>query len=191
MKRLVILFLAIIAIFPSAVFAETQVLDLEDTLESESITPLFEDYEETDDQITIYFFRGQGCSHCYELLNFLNSIVDEYGYMFKLRSYEVWYNSDNSEIKDEVVNFFNLDASGVPLLVIGESTFYGFSEDSEEKIITAIENEYNSEERYDVFEKMEEKKANKNENDALYILIPIAACVLIYTIVKQVKKNQD
>ncbi len=191
MKRLVILFLAIIAIFPSAVFAETQVLDLEDTLESESITPLFEDYEETDDQITIYFFRGQGCSHCYELLNFLNSIVDEYGYMFKLRSYEVWYNSDNSEIKDEVVKFFNLDASGVPLLVIGESTFYGFSEDSEEKIITAIENEYNSEERYDVFEKMEEKKANKNENDALYILIPIAACVLIYTIVKQVKKNQD
>ena len=191
MKRLVILFLAIIAIFPSAVFAETQVLDLEDTLESESITPLFEDYEETDDQITIYFFRGQGCSHCYELLNFLNSIVDEYGYMFKLRSYEVWYNSDNSEIKDEVVNFFNLDASGVPLLVIGESTFYGFSEESEEKIITAIENEYNSEERYDVFEKMEEKKANKNENDALYILIPIAACVLIYTIVKQVKKNQD
>ena len=191
MKRLVILFLAIIAIFPSAVFAETQVLDLEDTLESENITPLFDDYEETDDQITIYFFRGQGCSHCYELLNFLNSIVDEYGYMFKLRSYEVWYNSDNSEIKDEVVKFFNIDAPGVPLLVIGESTFYGFSEDSEEKIITAIENEYNSEERNDVFEKMEEKEANKNENDALYILIPIAACVLIYVIVKQVKKKQN
>ena len=72
-------------VLPIGVKADTQTMDLVDTLESENITPLFDvdEYVETDDQVTIYLFRGEGCIHCRNFLEFLNSITEEYGSKFK------------------------------------------------------------------------------------------------------------
>ncbi len=187
MKR-ILLALLITLIFPFGVKAEVQTYDLHDTLELEGIEIKNPEYEENDDQVYIYLFRGEGCIHCKHFLEFLNELSEEeYGDMFKLRAYEVSYNQDNSNLKNRIVDFFNIDASGVPLIVIGENTFYGFSEEHEEKIKTAIKNEYESEEKYDVFEEMQKKEDAKNPNDALYILIPLVGIGIIAYIIKKSK----
>lgn len=174
---------------PSVVLAQTQALNLMDTFEKANITPSIEDYEESDDQVQIYLFWSSSCTHCHDLLDFLNDILEEYKDKFKMRSYEVSTNADNSELHEEVVDYFKLGKYGVPLLVVGESTFYGFSESTESKILEAIDSEYARTDRYDVFEKMGEKDANKNPNDALYIIIPVLGIVVIGVLISFAKKE--
>ena len=78
MKKLKFLFVMLIGILliPSTVFAAD---------------------EEGNDPVNVYFFHGDGCPHCAEAEEFFNSIEDEYGDMFDVVSYEVWYNETNAE----------------------------------------------------------------------------------------------
>ena len=96
MKKIInFLVLSLLVLFPLKVLAFTELedyntLNLEDTLKEESIDLEFDNYEETDDQITIYLFRGKGCGYCRAFLTFLNSITEEYGKYFKLVSFETF-----------------------------------------------------------------------------------------------------
>ena len=83
-------------IIPVKAFAKEQykTLNLEETLAEEGIEKKFSNYKETDDQITIYMFRGKGCAYCKKFLEFLNGITEEYGKYFKLVSFESWYNDE-------------------------------------------------------------------------------------------------
>lgn len=188
MKNVIkVLLVSVLLLFPISVYAETEATNLEDTLKAENIDYSFTDYEESDDQVTIYMFRGTGCSHCQDFLNFISEHVDTYGEKFKLRAYEVYQSSDNQKLKDEVVDYFSLDAPGVPLIVVGENTFYGFSDETGDKILEAIDNEYAADDKFDVFKEIEEKKNSKNQNDALIILIPVLIVLIIFFI----KKGND
>ena len=184
----IMLILAGMIILPTSGNADTQALNLKDTIEAEKFTFADDTYKETDDQVMIYLFRGDGCSHCYDFLEYLNSIVAEYGYMFKMRSYEIWDNPDNAALQTKVRNFFGETKSGVPYIIIGKSTFRGFGESTGEKILTAIKSEYESEDRYDVFEEMEKGNSNKN-NNALYIVVPLACAAIAFIIGYAVKKD--
>jgi len=166
MKKLkvliVILFLAII---PSIAFAQEtyETTNLEQTLKAEGIEYDLKNYKETNNQITIYLFRGNGCSYCKKFITFLASITDEYGKYFKLQSYEVWYNKDNSKLLENVAEFLDEDAEGVPYIVIGNQVFPGYHEKYDEQIKKAILDLYNSEERYDVLEVMGIQKNDSKE----------------------------
>lgn len=188
-KFLILLVALIIALCPIIARADTHTLNLNDTLMAEDITPEYEDYKETEEQVTIYLFRGAGCTHCYDFLTYLNSITKEYGNMFKLRSFEVYNNQDNAALKDKVAKFFKEKADGVPYIIIGENTFYGFSDDMKEKVLKSIKNEYNAEVKYDIFDEMDKNETKKNPNDALFLLIPIAAIIIIVIIVRSAKKE--
>lgn len=188
-KFLILLVALIIALCPIIARADTQTLNLNDTLIAEDITPEYEDYKETEEQVTIYLFRGAGCTHCYDFLTYLNSITKEYGNMFKLRSFEVYNNQDNAALKDKVAKFFKEEADGVPYIIIGENTFYGFSDDMKEKVLKSIKNEYNAEVKYDIFDEMDKNETKKNPNDALFLLIPIVAIIIIVIIVRSAKKE--
>ena len=188
-KFLILLVALIIALCPIIANADTQTLNLNDTLIAEDITPEYEDYKETEEQVTIYLFRGAGCTHCYDFLTYLNSITKEYGNMFKLRSFEVYNNQDNAALKDKVAKFFKEKADGVPYIIIGENTFYGFSDDMKEKVLKSIKNEYNAEVKYDIFDEMDKNETKKNPNDALFLLIPIVAIIIIVIIVRSAKKE--
>lgn len=139
-------------------------------------------YTESDNQITIYLFRGKGCGYCKRFLTFLNSIVPEYGKYFKLESYEVWYDNSNSKLLDKVSSFLDEDAGGVPYIIIGDQVFPGYASVYDDSIKQAIVNLYNSTDRYDVFEEMAkaEAEANKSSNGNT-ITIVIWSCV--FTIV--------
>lgn len=98
-----------------------------------------------DDTISVYLFYGDGCPHCAEEKKFLSSIKYDYDDV-EFIYFEVWYNNENSEFLSEVKDKLNVTRSGVPVTVIGETTFVGYSSALEGKIKRAIEfykeNEY-------------------------------------------------
>lgn len=186
----------IFLLLPMGVFASTQALDLNETLELMNLEKKYENYEESSDQVTLYLFMSQECNHCHELTEYLNELVSDHGSKFKLRAFECSKNADNNELHSKIVEFLELKNDegrykmGVPLLIIGKNTFYGFEESNKEKILTAIESEYKKKEKYDVIDALEEKKENKNPNDALYIIIPIVAVVIICFIIRLANKEK-
>jgi thiol-disulfide isomerase/thioredoxin len=88
MKKLLLsLFVMCMVVFPMVTYAsEFEKVNLEDynttnlieTLQSEQIEVKLKDYKETDDQVTIYLFRGTGCGYCKAFLTFLNNLPAEY-----------------------------------------------------------------------------------------------------------------
>ena len=191
-KILVAFIIMVIAFIPTFVKAEVKVLNLRDTLAEKEITIADENYKETDEQIKIYLFRWSSCSHCYDFLTYLNSLVPEYGHMFKLRSYETTTNSDNEKVMKKVKKYFgDEEKEGVPYIVIGENTFYGFGTSSEEKVKEAIKKEFESGTRFDVFDAMEKKESEKNPNDALYILVPVAIVIILILFVGGTKRKAE
>ena len=172
-------------------------LGLKETLAQESIKEEFKDYKETDDQVIIYLFRGNGCGYCRNFLTFLNGITDEYGKYFKLVSFEVWNDQANSELLQKVGSFLEQDAGGVPYIVIGDQVFPGFADSYADSIKTTIKELYDSKDRYDVFEAYNEAIAEaKSEEYARTvrpivfnaIFVAIGTCVVCYYVRKQ---NQE
>lgn len=159
-KKILTLILAILLIMPLSVFAEEKnvSLNLKETLAEEEIELQNKDYKETDNQITIYLFRGRGCSFCQGFLKYLNTLTVEHGDKFKLVSYDVWNHNSNAELYEEVAEFLEYDVSGVPFIVIGDKVFSGYAEGYNEGILDAILNEYKKKEMYDVIDELEKHK---------------------------------
>lgn len=87
--------------------------------------------------VDIYFFYGDGCPHCAEESQFLNSLTLKYSNI-NINSYEVWYNQQNNNLMQEMANKLNVDISGIPFTIIGEKTITGYSSsmnDQFEKLI--------------------------------------------------------
>lgn len=108
------------------------------------LTPFFVSAKETD-QITLYFFHGDGCPHCAEEEKFLSSNLSKYNNL-KIERLEVWYNSENAALLSKVENALDIRRSGVPTTIIGNTVISGYSDSVGSKIERAIkfyeENEY-------------------------------------------------
>ena len=162
MKKKILLFVAmcllVLPITTKAISIDKyKTLNLKEALKEEEIDEAFKSYKETDKQATIYLFRGKGCGYCRAFLTFLNSIVDDYGKYFKVVSFEVWNDADNSALLNSVATFMNEPAGGVPYIIIGDKVFGGYAESYDEDIKKAIKDLYDSKDRYDVFAKMTDK----------------------------------
>lgn len=139
---------------------------LEDTFADEDIDYNFDDYDLADDAITIYLFRGHGCSHCLEFLNYLaDTLLDKYAGKIDLISYEVWNDTANADLFEQVADFMGDSADGVPYIVIGDKTFIGYSESMNDDITSAIEELLASDSRYDVFDELSNSDVVSSEND--------------------------
>ena len=204
MKKLLVGLLAILLV-PTIAFAKEyngnnyNTLNLAGALTEEKIEFDKDLVKENDKQATIYLFRGNGCGYCKRFLTFLTTILKEYGEYFKVESFEVWYDKDNAKLMEEVAEFLDEDAEGVPFIVIGDKVFAGYTSSYDEDIKTAIKNLYNSSERYDVFAEME--KANKEEATGqvggtsviiwnAVIVVLCAAGIIGYNIYANVKLNE-
>lgn len=97
-----------------------------------------------DDAITLYLFYGDGCPHCAEEKIFLSEIEDDYENL-EVVQYEVWKNSDNQKLLEEVKEKLQVERNGVPVTVIGDTVMVGWSEALEGKIKRAIEFYYDNE----------------------------------------------
>ena len=117
-KVLLIVFL-LLAIIPLNTFAisDTYV----DKVAKYTETPI------EDGKINLYLFHGRECPHCEEARKWLNSIKDEYSDKVNYYYFEVWHDEDNAKIMKQVQNEFSITQDGVPLMIIGDKYFVGFS----------------------------------------------------------------
>ena len=175
MKKKLLVLLLIVALLPVKTFAKTYYDDyntknFKETLEAEGMELKNKNYKEDDKQAIIYMFRGDGCGYCRAFLEFLNSISEEYGKYFKLVSFEVWHDSENSELLNKMPIVTNKSAGGVPYIIIGEKVFGGYASDYDEDIKSAIMAQYNDS-SYDVFEKLDEKLNGENSGTSSFAVI--------------------
>lgn len=195
MKKIMAILLVLL-LMPTIVFAkDPESMSLEDALKEEEIEYDLGDYQESDQKVNVYLFRGKGCSHCYEFLEYVSKdLIKESGEYFNLVTYEVWNNEDNKELMDKVAEYLGEEAGGVPFIVIGDKVFAGYAESMNDEMKEAIKKLYDSEDRYDVIKKLEtdpsvkDKKKSKNDSTMTVVFILFASVALVVLIVKIIKK---
>ena len=118
-----------------------------------------------ENNITVYFFHGDGCPHCAAEEEYLKNLDD-----VKIVRYEVWYDSSNEEFMQKVKDSFGIEKSGVPLTIIGNSYFIGYSDTSADTFNRAI-NYYKKSDNYvDQIKKIKNDTFNKDELIDYYAL---------------------
>lgn len=196
MKKYITLLLLVL-LMPTLVLAEPAYTSktLEEALKEEKIEYDLGEYTESEDKVNVYLFRGQGCSHCYEFLEYVaNTLIKEKGDKINVVTYEVWNDKNNAELMEKVAKHFDEEAGGVPFIIIGDKTFSGYAESMNKELNDAIDKLYDSEEKYDVFEKMgvdpnEEKKETKTDNSSVVAFTIVALVAVIVLVVTGFRKK--
>lgn len=102
------------------------------------------------EKITVYLFRGSGCGHCYDFLEYFSDKAADYKDYFEIVSYETWKDQDNSALLSAVSERVGNTETGVPFIVIGDYYKVGFSTASAESIIQEALKAYQDEDYEDV-----------------------------------------
>ena len=143
-------------------------------------------YEESDDKVNVYVFRGSSCWHCLDDIAFLADNVKEYGKYFNIKTYEVWGNNDNNKLMSTVAKKLGETVSGVPYTVIGKKTYSGFSETSGNEMLSIVKEQFDNKDRYDIKNEIDLEngtiKSNDNEDKSgstAIVIISIFAILII------------
>jgi glutaredoxin len=162
LKYLIVLIAALI--LPITVFAEG-----EETTSTES------------NEVKVYFFRGEGCSHCAEAEAWFQSIEEEYGNYFQVVDYETWYNQENAELMQQVAEARGEEAQGVPYIIIGNKSWNGFTESYTSEMIEQIKSEFekNVDDRYDIIKLLPELSKEKESSTGSDILALLVILVVV------------
>ena len=110
-----------------------------------------EDITYEDNKVNIYLFWGDGCPHCKEEYEYIDSINNKFGKYFNLYGFEVWNNKENAELLNTIADKLGIQVKGVPFTIIGDKYYSGFSDATKKKIEKAIKSEYKND--YDVMKK--------------------------------------
>ena len=87
-------------------------------------------YTETEideNKMNLYLFYGQECPHCEEERAWLNQIKDKYADYLNIYYFEVWHDSSNVRIMNKVKREFDVNRDGVPLTILGDYYYMGYS----------------------------------------------------------------
>ena len=162
MKKFLLVLLTALLIIPMTVFADGEE-EVTTTIAPES------------NEVTVYFFRGEGCSHCAEAEAWFSSIEEEYGNYFKIVDYETWNDANNAKLMEKVAKARGEEAKGVPYIIIGNKSWSGFTTDYSTEMLEQIKKEYevNPAERYDIMSLITEEE-EKEENDFGKLVVVIA-----------------
>ena len=99
--------------------------------------PLSFVFADTKNSVNIYFFHSNTCSHCKAENKFLQSIEKQYDNVNVYR-YEVHDEKNTDKIK-MLEDIYQISLESVPVTVIGDTIFYGFSDDvSKNEFLRAI-----------------------------------------------------
>ena len=175
LKYLVVL-LAIFLIMPFAVFAEEEASNNDENTTEEASSNDNSDSK----KVNVYFFRGECCSHCAEAEEWFDIIKEEYSEYYNLIDYEVWYNTDNSDLMQKVSDARGEEAEGVPYIIIGDKSWNGFDSSYEEDMINQIKSVYAQDvkDRYDIMTLLTDSKTSKKDSNASDILVLLAIIVV-------------
>lgn len=86
-------------------------------------------------KVDFYLFYSEHCGYCHNEREWIDSIKDDYPYVnFKL--YEV---SEESELFEKVKTVYRIEGDYVPVTIIGNDYFVGYSEAKNRKYIRYVE----------------------------------------------------
>lgn len=77
--------------------------------------------------VNMYMFWGDGCPHCARAKTVLEPYVEQHGNMHFYK-FEVYYSTANQQKMQAVGETLGIDASGVPLIVVGDTPFIGYTD---------------------------------------------------------------
>lgn len=133
--------------------------------------------------VKIYFFHGATCGYCQAAFAWFETIEEEYGDYYDIIDYEVWSNTDNQQLMEEVAEIMGDNPSGVPYIVLGEYSYDGFAADTPvdstseqtmgDQMIERILEEYEKDNRYDVMVEI----ANKPSYDTVVGIVAVVVIV--------------
>ena len=158
--------------------------------------------------INFYEFYGATCSHCAELNEWIESTLakdSDYNYKYNLVKYEVWSNQTNADLMVNVGTYLNVEATGVPFMVIGDQALSGFSASaSPDQIKAAIDKAYNANKAgtykdvvagigqgtIDVSDADKDENGTKKTNDIIgYVIIGIVVLIIVAIIFGRSKSD--
>jgi thiol-disulfide isomerase/thioredoxin len=90
------------------------------------------------EDVELLFFWGDGCPHCADEKIFLQDLQKRYP-LVDVQSYEVWYVPENREKLLAVSQELGFDPQYVPVTVVGQQYWVGFSEIIAEEIEQAVQ----------------------------------------------------
>jgi glutaredoxin len=120
MKKVIKYILLILLLIPLNVFALSK--DYKDDVAS-IVNKNIED-----NKVNIYLFEGEGCPHCKQEKEWLNTIQEKYSDKVNIYEFEVWHNQGNANLLLNVQKYLGSNVSGVPYTVISNKYFSGFSD---------------------------------------------------------------
>jgi thiol-disulfide isomerase/thioredoxin len=122
-------------------------------------------FAEENEEVNVYFFKGDGCGYCEAGLEWFGEIEDRYGERFKLHEYETWYDEENAKLMEAVAKVRGEQVSGVPYIIVGNQSWNGFDKSYEDEILDKIKSEYKKADadRYDVMDYVENAPADKKD----------------------------
>lgn len=88
--------------------------------------------------VNLYMFYGQGCPHCSKLELFLEDLSEKYPSL-NVKSYEIYRDTENRELFQEMAESFNTQIQGVPTVFIDDKVIVGFSNSIGQSIETEIQ----------------------------------------------------
>jgi glutaredoxin len=88
--------------------------------------------------VNIYLFWGVGCPHCADAKEVLEPYIDSQ-ININYKTFEVYRNKTNQKKMQSVSNTLNIDASGVPLIIVGDKSYIGFSSTTGDEIKDRLE----------------------------------------------------
>lgn len=93
--------------------------------------------EPPDQAPVVTLFHGEGCPHCAAEREFLTDLVDRYPQV-KVELFEVWGSDENRALLERTADAMGFDVSGVPVTIIGDQVWIGFSEPIAAEIETTV-----------------------------------------------------
>ena len=138
--------------------------------------------KEESKEVKVYFFRGEGCSHCAEAEAWFQSIEEEYGSYFEVVDYETWYNKENSELMQRVASARGEKAEGVPYIIIGNQSWNGFTQEYGSEMIERIKSEFEKDvkDRYDIINLLPEIEKEKNKDSTGSDILALVVILVVF-----------
>ena len=139
------------------------------------------EYAGGEKEVKVYFFRGEGCSHCAEAEAWFKSIEKEYGDKFEVIGYETWNNEDNAALMESVAEYKEQEAEGVPYILVGKNSWNGFDQSYADEILSEIDALYKQDpkDRYDIMDYVTGQKSEVKKDSGSASVLAIIIIILV------------
>ena len=190
MKNKIMLLLLILFI-PFNVFAysidlkEYKTDDLNEILSSVG-NQEYKDTYQNEKGLPIYFFYGKECGFSKDFVDFyVDKVLPQYKDKIHIVGFEIWHDSKNKELMNQVLEYKNITYDGSPLIVIGDRVFEGYISSYDNQILSSIKSLDNK----NIFNDMNNISDNDLSNEVKLIVLIILFIILMIVTFKLINKK--